>query len=243
VSEQSVLELPSISAQELGEIGRLFEQWALESMAKMEELWRSSGQAFAWIDQKPTHMEAADWGSNAEFWVPRGQPSPFPQPVSPVHRVLRLVLQGGGQIRSTETYRLRNQPDNVLGLTWRSSWELRIRAHENDLLTDAVGRVFEGYHGEMNQQAVLFAARHQAIADRVAATLRLIDSNIDNLWALIDSTEGCGICGRALRDPISKLLGIGPNCARQHRLEHSRAAAERRLAKRRELLLGEAVSC
>jgi hypothetical protein len=88
----------------------------------------------------------------------------------------------------------------------------------------------------MNQQAVLFAARHQAIADRTAATLRLIGSDIDNLLALLDSSSGCGICGRTLRDPISKLLGVGPDCARRHHIEHTKAAAERRLARRHELL-------
>jgi hypothetical protein len=90
---------------------------------------------------------------------------------------------------------------------------------------------------EMAAEAVALRGRHQDLAERVASTFRLIGPlNAENFFALLDGSEGCAICGRALRDEISKLIGVGPDCARQYRVPHSREAAERRLALRRKLL-------
>ena len=55
--------------------------------------------------------------------------------------------------------------------------------------------------------------------------------------ALLDRSERCCVCGRALRDHVSMLLGIGPDCAQHMRLPHSLAAADR-IAQRRKELLG-----
>ena len=70
----------------------------------------------------------------------------------------------------------------------------------------------------------------------MAATFRLINDDADNFFALLDGSAGCAFCGRALRDEISKLIGVGPVCASQHRIPHNQEAAERRLALRRKLL-------
>jgi hypothetical protein len=85
--------------------------------------------------------------------------------------------------------------------------------------------------------AVVFPSRTpQAIADRVANTLRLIDCNPENFFALLDSASGCAFCGRPLRDPISKAIGVGPDCAKWQRIPHNLTAANKRIELRRKLL-------
>jgi hypothetical protein len=39
-----------------------------------------------------------------------------------------------------------------------------------------------------------------------------------------------------LRDELSRLIGVGPACAKQHHIPHSKEAAETRLILRRRLL-------
>ena len=82
------------------------------------------------------------------------------------------------------------------------------------------------------------SAMAQPIADRVAATLRAIGYDPENFYALLDNSEGCAICGRPLRDEISKLIGVGPSCAHSNDIPHSMEAASKRLERRRELLAG-----
>jgi hypothetical protein len=53
---------------------------------------------------------------------------------------------------------------------------------------------------------------------------------------IADGARGCSICGRALRDKVSKLLAVGPDCARQWRIPHSRGAAPKRLELRAQIL-------
>jgi hypothetical protein len=100
----------------------------------------------------------------------------------------------------------------------------------------------------MGAEAALFLpGTPQSIADRVAATFRLLTyvdrvgtsvrgPDPDNFMALLDRSEQCCICRRPLRDHVSTLLGIGPDCAKQLRLPHGLEAANRILRRRQELL-------
>jgi hypothetical protein len=119
---------------------------------------------------------------------------------------------------------------------WCPEIELKVTAHTDGAITMATGEKYEGHYFEMNAQAVVMTRGRQDITDRVAATFRLIDNEADNFFALLDGSTGCACCGRALRDEISKLIGVGPECAQKHRVPHSKKAAERRLALRRKLL-------
>jgi hypothetical protein len=76
----------------------------------------------------------------------------------------------------------------------------------------------------------------QEIADRVAQTLSAIGPQEEVFYALLDASEGCHFCRRPLRDAVSKLVGVGPDCARKHKIPHSMEAANRRLALRRKIL-------
>jgi hypothetical protein len=235
-------DLPPTTPEELAAAEREWIDSVLKHKAKMEAAWHRKGYVFSWIDPAPTHMDAGDW--NALCWCEGDQPPytvhhHFPRPEVPTRRILRFSLLGGGQIRSIEVYQAaddeRNGGMRQLFPTWRTRWDLQVISQADARLISVGGHFYDGPYYEVNMQAVVLH-RHQDIADRAAATLRLIDNKIDNLIALLDPTQGCACCGRPLRDPISKLLGIGPDCAAKYRIEHSRAAAERRQAKRRELL-------
>jgi hypothetical protein len=90
----------------------------------------------------------------------------------------------------------------------------------------------------------------QPVADRAAGTFRLLTytdlvgkdirgPDPENFAALLDRSSRCCVCRRPLRDHVSTLLGIGPDCAKQWNLPHSLEAANRILQRRKELL-GEA---
>jgi hypothetical protein len=91
----------------------------------------------------------------------------------------------------------------------------------------------------MDSDAVVFpCGTPQEIVNRTAATLRAIDCRPDNFYALLDGSRGCALCSRALKDEISKLVGVGPDCARRNGIPHNHAAASKRLELRRRILGG-----
>lgn len=211
-------------------------QGVLKYVRQKETEWKQHGLCYAWIDPEPA-------------WAPAGQSSwyydydpvskefGFPYPKTPCRRILRFSLLGGGQIRVIETWK-ESDIDVNHDRTWRAAVGLRVTAHLPDGLIRTFGGVFHhGWYSEMDMAGVAFPLMAgQTIADRVAATFRLIDGIKENFYALLDGAEGCAICGKALRDEISKLCGVGPDCARQYRIAHTREAAEGRLALRRKLL-------
>jgi len=73
------------------------------------------------------------------------------------------------------------------------------------------------------------------VADQAAKTLELTGDQ-DNFYALLDGSSRCAICRRTLRDPISKLVAVGPECATRYGIPHTMEAANRRLELRKKLL-------
>jgi hypothetical protein len=207
-------------------------------MREKEAECLQKGYCFSWIDPEPTFCPASDY--SLLFTKDGNYDIAFPNPDEPCTRILRFSLLGGGQIRAIEDF----VESSVPGIsswpgerTWnRNKIKLKITAHVGDSIVTAMGDKYEGEHYEMNAQAVVLYGRRQDLADRVAATFRLIDNDADNFFALMDGSEGCAICGRALRDEISKLIGVGPECASKYGVPHSRQAAEKRLELRKKLL-------
>jgi Family of unknown function (DUF6011) len=211
-----------------------FFESACHGMLRCEDFWEQCGFVFAWIDPKPVWCSAADWFPYYENGFP-------PEPAEPLRRIFRLSLVGGGQIRVTE--RWTDEAPFGVGNDKRFWPEgdpgLLVTAHADDglHLHRYSGRLSHGAVCEMATYAVLFPkGTPQAIADRVAATLRLIDATPENFFALLDGSTGCAICRRPLTDEVSKLVGVGPDCARQNNIPHTLAAANQRLALRRKLL-------
>jgi hypothetical protein len=219
---------------------REWRQGSINTMQELEMNWSQLGHSFTWIDLEPTYTPVSDWsGIFSDDCDSNGcSMYAFPGPLKPCDRIIRFNLLGGGQIRSTEHFRSSPPSWRIDSPVYLAKIDLKITAHNTDGSVVIVSGVkYEGFHREINAQAVVLRSRkHQAIADRVAATFRLIDNNADHFFALMDGATGCAICGRPLKDQISKLIGVGPECAHRYRVPHSREAAERRLALRQKLL-------
>jgi hypothetical protein len=197
---------------------------ACRLVLQREEAWRRRRRVFCWIDQEPTWISAANW------YYPILQ-----DPEQPCLRHFRLSLLGGGEIKVTENFVW--SADGLLGC---GEPKLEVWADTVMGLRVCRGVVSHGPSEWMSAYAVVFPpGTLQEIADRTAATLRLIGDHPDNFYALISLGQRCGCCGRTLKDEISKTLGIGPDCAQAMGLPHNIAFADRVLERRRELL-GEA---
>jgi hypothetical protein len=155
-------------------------------------------------------------------------------------RTFRMTLLGGGQITAREKFERPEVIPEDEGVYCRER-NLRVTADAGNGLQRFNG-IIENGGCEMCTHAVLFLpGTPQSIADRVAATFRLLGApgeppDRDNFMALLDRSEQCCVCNRALRDHPSTLLGIGPDCAKQMGLPHGLQAANKILQRRRELL-------
>jgi hypothetical protein len=205
-------------------------------MLEQEDLWAQCKLVWAWIDERPVWLSPVDWS----FEI-------LPDPERPTQRRFRLSLLGGGQITVIERFKLWRPLSDQDAFISCSNRDLRVTADDGNGLQRFTGTI-DGVSCEMKAEAVLFLpGTPQSIADRVAATFRLLTCteqvgtsvrgpNRDNFMALLDRSEQCCVCGRPLRDHVSTLLGIGPDCAKQQRLPHGLAIANAILQCRRELL-------
>jgi hypothetical protein len=211
-------------------------QRALESKDKAEAEWRRKGFVYAYTDPKPCWVSVAEW----DYLV---SDTPI-EPKEPFDRVFRLDLVGGGQIKIVEKFRPRRWRDETGKIhdhgIGRDDPELHVTAHTDTGIKRARGKFTDANLdgvAEMNCYAVVFPrGADQDVVDRVAATLRAIGFSPDNFYALLVGGQACACCNRPLRDEISRLIGVGPDCARQFRIPHSHEAAKRRLELRRKLL-------
>jgi uncharacterized protein DUF6011 len=233
-----VAELPELTKEQLDEYEVEWIAAAWEGRAKYDAEWRSQGRAVAWIEPVPTHLSASGWDYYA-----------ISEPAQACIRIIRFVLRGGGQIRVQEMfcepeYRILGEKHTMNCPEWTKCYRygrrLQVKAETPNGIRIAHGRI-DGYHYEMSMEAVVFPGQCQDIADRTAATLRLLvgDDGMplgkETFMALLDGSEGCAFCARALRDPVSKLIGFGPDCAKRYGLAHTNEAANEVLAKRRAL--------
>jgi uncharacterized protein DUF6011 len=226
--------------QEIEETVRYWTEAHRSEQVREKAKWRAQGFEVAWIDLEPKYLPICDWHFNA-----MGDEPILPPPQQPCRRTLRFSMLGGGQIALTEHWAER-QPlfpgDALIGPMWRRGIALRVTTHSPHL------RRWQGHIvsilNEVSTDAVLLRAPAE-VAQRVAATLRLLSSategsctppDRDRFYALLDNAESCALCARPLRDEISKLIGVGPDCAKQNGIPHTLQAANRRLELRRQLL-------
>lgn len=203
---------------------------AREGMRRCEAEWTAASQRFAWIDLEPAWISAGDWSAYGRDGFPQ-------DPLKPCQRVIRFSLIGGGQIRVTEQWTDRKLFDHDNEIWCELDSKLLVSAHTDQGLRRYRGYLSHGAISEMATYAVVFnPGTPQDIADRTAATLRAIDRNADNFHALLDGSSDCAFCGHALKDEVSKLIGVGPDCAKQNGIPHTITAANKRLERRRRLL-------
>jgi hypothetical protein len=218
-----------------------FFTWGCEGMLEHEDLWAQCELVWSWIDERPVWVSPVHWDMEI-----------LPDPESETDRRIRFSMLGGGQITAIERFKLWQPPSvatvpdepPVLHCFDRT---LRVTGDAGDGLRRFSGAL-DNTGCEMGASAALFLpGTPQSIADRVAATFRLltppdrIDISVrspdpDNFMALLDRSERCCVCARPLHDHVSTLLGIGPDCAKQLRLPHGLEAANRILQLRRKLL-------
>jgi Family of unknown function (DUF6011) len=223
---------------------------AREYMTECEQEWRAAGLMVAWIDTHPKWVSVVHWSwrNDQHTW------EPLIDPEGSCRRAWRFTLIGGGQIKITEYWTDRPLFVGDTFLPREERTTLTVSAHTAQGLRVHHGEI-DGAVAEMSAYAVLLRGageQTQAIAERAALTLRALTAcdesseecthpDRDRFYALLDGATGCSICGRPLRDEVSKLVGVGPDCARQWGIPHSRAAASKRLELRKKML-GEAAS-
>jgi hypothetical protein len=203
-----------------------FWESACRGMVEEEEQWRLRGQVFSWIDIKPDWLSLSDWFEILE------------NPERVCIRRFRLSLIAGGQIKVTENFKRydRSTPEFPPSF-YCFEPILRVQAETDAGLRTCNGVLSHAVCYEMSAHAVVFpSGTPQEIADRTATTLRLIGNQPDNFYALLARGLRCSCCGRPLKDEVSKLLGVGPSCAKEMGIAHNVETANRVLACRRELL-------
>jgi hypothetical protein len=225
-----------VSKEEREEIDEM-EQRCRENMAKCEAKWKAEGKIFAWFNKEP------DWahGSLNWFWLE--------DPKEPCRQIFRFSMIGGGQIKTTQIWDWRRDPHGRPiwpdGHTWKD--DTSVLCEIGDVAVTVTPHTSQGVHryrgtvvnifGDCSASAVVFGGNvQQDVAECTAATLKVIGPDEEVFYALLDGSEGCAICRRPLLDEISKLIGVGPDCAQQNNIPHSMAAASRRLELRHKLL-------
>jgi Family of unknown function (DUF6011) len=216
------------------ENGFEFFTWACLGMLEQEDLWAQCKLVWTWIDERPVWVSPVDW----DFEI-------LPYPEREMQRSFRFTLLGGGQITVIERFKLWRSLSDHEAWLHRDSCDLRVTADAGNGLRRFTGTINHLSY-EMGANAVLFLpGTPPSIADRTATTFRLLSTSDnhavrnpdrDNFMALLDRSEQCCVCGRALRDHVSVLLGIGPDCAKQLRLPHGLGITNKILQRRRELL-------
>jgi hypothetical protein len=200
-------EPPEISEEELEEYERECRANVTKRIPAREAEWRAHGAIWSWIDREPS------WAKARDLWSIMGC---LPDPEEPCDRVFRLCLIGGGQIRVKESfykwsYTHEGRIDEYLN---SHNPKISVIPHLEDGVIRATGLLESTDCYEMDQSAVVLThGGDQELADRVAATFLLINEP-DDFFALLDGSIGCAICGKPLHDEVSKLLNIGPVCAR-----------------------------
>jgi hypothetical protein len=206
-----------------------FFESACHGVLEHEDRWRQCGLVWAWVDERPAWISPIYW----DFDI-------LEKPAHEMTRTFRMTLLGGGQIAIREEFERSKVIPKDEGVFCFEP-KLRVTTDAGSGLQRFSG-IIESTGCEMGAHAVLFLpGTPQSVADRVAATFKLLGApgeppDRDNFMALLDRSERCCVCNRALRDLPSTLLGIGPDCAKQMRLPHGLQAANRILQRRRELL-------
>jgi hypothetical protein len=120
----------------------------------------------------------------------------------------------------------------------RDAWLLATATDDDGHLHRYRGTLQSTPPNEMDAAAVVFdRGTPQVVADHCARILELT-SEPANFYALLDGANRCAFCHKPLRDQVSKLCAVGPDCAKKHAIPHTLEAASKRLALRKKLLEG-----
>jgi hypothetical protein len=163
--------------------------------------------------------------------------SPPLESVEPLHArsiVLRLALPEGEEhdcvtVKLETRVRITRYPYGDRYSELLTGVELTVRAGG----CTYTGRVEEG-RTEMQAAAVGLRGAPQEVLERTVAALarpNVLDWPA-SLYAALAPSGRCHACNRPLADPVSKVLGLGPDCASRIGLEHSQRMADAVLTRR-----------
>jgi hypothetical protein len=227
MSEGFNFELTTQSRRVMDEDDIEFQKSCRHGMDNLEAGWCAEGKIFAWDSAEPDY----DYGYPCWSWLP--------DPRNPCKRIFRFRMIGGGQLTFTEQWKYMNWFDG--GERPQQSFKPSLLATvETDQGVSRFRGIAEACSYEMAALAAVFPkGTPQVVADRAVKTIRATSFIEEDFMALLDGRQGCAVCHKPLADEVSKIIGIGPTCAKQAGLPHNLDIASKVLQRRRELL-GEA---
>jgi hypothetical protein len=230
-------DLPPLTAAESQEAERAFLASAERESSRLLALLRRDGLnatalrpewmlSFAWMDELVT----------PNLTAPLDAP-PTLESAEPLHArsiVLRLALPGGEEhdgvtVRLETRVYITRYPHGARYAELLAGVGLTVRAGGRTY----IGRVEEG-RTEMQTAAVGLRGAPQEVLEQTVAALSRPDVGDwpASLYAALAPTGRCHACARPLTDAISKVLGLGPDCAARIGLEHSQRMADAVLTRR-----------
>jgi hypothetical protein len=215
-----------VTGNDEDETEALWLESAWDERRKAEGKWKSEGWQVRWL-------------SDPDLVVPGGWSIAFDLPIEPEpgRMIFRFTLIGGGQMKIAREWK-RYAVGNGGTQVFNGPDRIELTAHAGDEVRRAsmvLKSVYSG-GGEMSCYALLYRRADPVLVDRAVRMFEAFNEEFDAAFALLDSRQGCACCRRPLRDGVSKLVGVGPDCARQHGIPHNLEAASRRLALRNQLL-------
>lgn len=185
------------------------------------------------------------WLYEPDIFNPGFQTWAIEDPKHPCRRIIRFSLPGDGQLRVIQEFVLHHRDvyeDRIYPKWDHVEPEMMIEAHlrvtmeVDGRLHRYCGTAQSTYPREMSASAVVFdRGTPQVVAIHSVKILELIRQP-ENFFALLDGTDRCAFCRHPLRDEVSKLVAVGPDCAKQYGIPHTLEAATKRLALRKKLL-------
>jgi hypothetical protein len=171
--------------------------WGCHGMLVQEDFWQQMNIVWSWIDERPVWLSPVNW------WL---EVLPNPEVKDPqiakIERSFRFTLLGGGQIKVIEHFKLWRLGPTDEWKFHRDECELRVTADAGEGLKRFTG-VIDDTDSEQYAYAALFLpGTPQTIADRVAATFRLLTfangvgtscrgPDPENFSALLDRSSKC----------------------------------------------------
>ena len=221
---------PEMTPEELEEEQREYRSNAMEIQAEEAQTLMAKGYTVA--------LGPIDWQCPVEAWISKLLGFEFPISISRTDanakpRRLRLTLDLPGG-RHDDWLQLTVET-TIKKTLWDDGSDFDEVFHGASLKVFADGCYFLGKFEnaccEMNGGIVsLRKCPDQEIADRVLAQLLSIDYSAADwplpLYARLKPLNKCQACNRKLDDPVSRVLQLGPTCAKGLGLPHNQAIAD-----------------
>jgi hypothetical protein len=145
--------------------------------------------------------------------------------------VLRLALIGGGEVE----LRMKSHVSIINGdKSEHLDSEMAMTIVDSESSSSYRGKLlYDGFE----MQCAIYATRGcpEELINRVDRTLKAIEE-WESLCALLAPSERCFCCARPLRDEVSKIIGVGPDCAKRIGISHGWDTATMVLEYRKSLL-------